>query len=177
MQDRQQATISRRSFWSVGLILSAIRELLSRSSPTYTSLSLACADGQDEWSTSHSTFDIRRTQLLHTMDKKSNGRTDAGLRSLNHCMLRSSVFESSCYSDSWRETDQNSLPKWRYYPRQKILPVVRFETPYLAWFQDKVRSPMLDSYFAFTANLGTHTFFTVFLPVLFWCGYPSLGRG
>ncbi|KAF3401123.1 hypothetical protein DPV78_005826 [Talaromyces pinophilus] len=91
------------------------------------------------------------------MDKKSNGRTDAGLRSLNHY--------------------QNSLPKWRYYPRQKILPVVRFETPYLAWFQDRVRSPMLDSYFAFTANLGTHTFFTVFLPVLFWCGYPSLGRG
>ena len=54
---------------------------------------------------------------------------------------------------------------------------MRFETPYLAWFQDKMRSPMLDSYFAFTANLGTHTFFIVFLPVLFWCGYSSLGRG
>ncbi|OKL57783.1 hypothetical protein UA08_07145 [Talaromyces atroroseus] len=89
--------------------------------------------------------------------KKPNGRTDAGLRSLNHY--------------------QNSLPKWRYYPREKVLPVVRFETPYLAWLQHKMRTPMLDSFFAFTANLGTHTFFMTFLPVLFWSGYPSLGRG
>jgi dihydrosphingosine 1-phosphate phosphatase len=43
--------------------------------------------------------------------------------------------------------------------------------------QDKMRSPALDSYFAITANLGTHTFFMVVLPILFWCGYTSLGRG
>jgi hypothetical protein len=43
--------------------------------------------------------------------------------------------------------------------------------------QEKVRTPTLDSYFAFTANLGTHTFFMVFLPFLFWCGSPSMGRG
>jgi hypothetical protein len=42
--------------------------------------------------------------------------------------------------------------------------------------QEKVRTPTLDSYFAFTANLGTHTFFMVFLPFLFWCGSPSMGR-
>lgn len=42
--------------------------------------------------------------------------------------------------------------------------------------QDKMRSPMLDSYFALTANLGTHTFFMASLPVLFWCGYTSAGR-
>ncbi len=40
-----------------------------------------------------------------------------------------------------------------------------------------MRSPALDSYFAITANLGTHTFFMVMLPILFWCGYTSLGRG
>jgi hypothetical protein len=34
----------------------------------------------------------------------------------------------------------------------------------------------LDSYFAFAANLGTHTFFMVFLPVLFWCDYDEFGR-
>lgn len=28
-----------------------------------------------------------------------------------------------------------------------------------------------------TANLGTHTFFMIMLPILFWCGYTSLGRG
>ncbi|CRG83780.1 Dihydrosphingosine 1-phosphate phosphatase C823,11 [Talaromyces islandicus] len=91
------------------------------------------------------------------MEKKQNGRTDAGLRSLNHY--------------------QHRLPKWRYWPRQKILPLIRYETPYLAWLQEKMRTPTLDSYFAFTANLGTHTFFTIFLPILFWSGYSTLGRG
>ncbi|KAL2862183.1 PAP2 domain protein [Aspergillus lucknowensis] len=91
------------------------------------------------------------------MGKGAEGQPDAGLRSLNHY--------------------QNELPPWRYWPRQKLLPLVRYETPYLAWFQEKIRTPALDSYFAFTANLGTHTFFMVFLPILFWSGYPSLGRG
>ncbi|KAL4877076.1 phosphatidic acid phosphatase type 2/haloperoxidase [Aspergillus karnatakaensis] len=85
------------------------------------------------------------------------GQPDAGLRSLDHY--------------------RNQLPHWRYVPRQKLLPLVRYETPYLAWCQEKVRTPALDSYFAFSANLGTHTFYLVFLPILFWSGYPSLGRG
>jgi dihydrosphingosine 1-phosphate phosphatase len=55
--------------------------------------------------------------------------------------------------------------------------MIRKETPYLAWFQERMRSPSLDSYFAITANLGTHTFFMIFLPILFWTGYTSLGRG
>ncbi|OJJ51117.1 hypothetical protein ASPZODRAFT_127130 [Penicilliopsis zonata CBS 506.65] len=91
------------------------------------------------------------------MGQEKKDRPDAGLRSLNHY--------------------RNALPTWRYWPREKLLPLVRYETPYLAWFQDKIRTPTLDSYFAFTANLGTHTFFMVFLPILFWCGYTSLGRG
>ena len=41
--------------------------------------------------------------------------------------------------------------------------------------QDICRSPMLDSYFALTANLGTHTFFMTALPLCFWCGYPEMG--
>ncbi|GIJ99692.1 hypothetical protein Aspvir_003694 [Aspergillus viridinutans] len=91
------------------------------------------------------------------MVKGANGNPDAGLRSLDHY--------------------RNRLPQWRYVPRQKLLPLVRYETPYLAWFQEKIRTPTLDSYFAFTANLGTHTFFMIFLPMLFWSGYTNLGRG
>jgi hypothetical protein len=53
---------------------------------------------------------------------------------------------------------------------------VRWETPYLALMQETLRSPALDSYFAFTANLGTHTFYMIFLPILFWCGYTNVGR-
>jgi dihydrosphingosine 1-phosphate phosphatase len=73
--------------------------------------------------------------------------------------------------------DKIKLPRWRYYIREKLLPIVRYETPYVAWLQSSLRSPFLDSYFAMTANLGTHTFFMVMLPILFWCGYTSLGRG
>jgi hypothetical protein len=40
-----------------------------------------------------------------------------------------------------------------------------------------MRSPSLDSWFALTANLGTHTFYMVMLPILIWCGYVRFGRG
>ncbi|KAI1480742.1 PAP2-domain-containing protein [Daldinia eschscholtzii] len=82
---------------------------------------------------------------------------DAGLRSLDHY--------------------KRALPKWRYELRQRALPLVRWETPYLAWLQATLRSPALDSYFAITANLGTHTFFMIGLPIMFWCGNASFGKG
>lgn len=69
------------------------------------------------------------------------------------------------------------LPPWRFWLRQKILSQIQLETPYLARMQSRMRSSAIDSYFAITANLGTHTFFMVILPILFWCGYTSLGRG
>ncbi|KAF9694531.1 hypothetical protein EKO04_007581 [Ascochyta lentis] len=68
------------------------------------------------------------------------------------------------------------LPAWRNALRQRLIPIVRWETPWLAWMQDNMRTPALDTYFAYTANLGTHTFFMIFLPIQFWCGYTSLGR-
>lgn len=80
---------------------------------------------------------------------------DAGLRGLSHYERR--------------------LPPWRYRLRQALIPIVRKETAYLAKMQQAVRSPVLDSYFAMTANLGTHTFFMTALPICFWCGYPVLG--
>ncbi|TQV95016.1 sphingosine-1-phosphate phosphohydrolase [Cordyceps javanica] len=82
---------------------------------------------------------------------------DAGLRSLDHY--------------------KRALPPWRYRLRQQALPLIRWETPYLAWMQEKLRTPALDSYFAITANLGTHTFFMVFLPMCFWCGQAWFGKG
>ncbi|EEY19428.1 long-chain base protein [Verticillium alfalfae VaMs.102] len=42
---------------------------------------------------------------------------------------------------------------------------------------ERARTPALDSYFAITANLGTHTFFMIGLPMLFWYGYASFGKG
>ena len=74
-------------------------------------------------------------------------------------------------------SDKTRLPLWRYLPRQWLIPLVRWETPHLAFLQSSIRTPILDTYFAVTANLGTHNFFMVVLPILFWCGYTSLGRG
>lgn len=86
------------------------------------------------------------------------------------CMSR--ALRTNCSS-----IDKRALPPWRYDLRQRMLPMVRWETPYLAYLQDKFRTPALDSYFAITANLGTHTFFMIGLPILFWCGYPAFGKG
>ncbi|KKZ67169.1 hypothetical protein EMCG_07150 [[Emmonsia] crescens] len=88
---------------------------------------------------------------------KGKEQPDAGLKGLDHY--------------------QQKLPRWRYKIRTAILPLVRWETPYLAWFQERVRTPSLDSWFAITANLGTHTFYMVMLPILFWCGFAEVGRG
>ncbi|KAL2133415.1 hypothetical protein VTI74DRAFT_2416 [Chaetomium olivicolor] len=89
--------------------------------------------------------------------KDENCVVDAGLKSLHHY--------------------RRALPKWRYNLRQKLLPIVRWETPHLAALQSMVRTPVLDRYFAITANLGTHTFFMVGLPILFWCGFREFGKG
>ncbi|KAK3949302.1 sphingosine-1-phosphate phosphohydrolase [Pseudoneurospora amorphoporcata] len=86
-----------------------------------------------------------------------NGVVDAGLKSLDHY--------------------QRTLPEWRYKLRQRLLPLIRWETPYLAMLQEKMRTPALDRYFAITANLGTHTFFMIGLPVLFWCSFSGFGKG
>ncbi|EPS40193.1 hypothetical protein H072_5957 [Dactylellina haptotyla CBS 200.50] len=86
-----------------------------------------------------------------------SGDPDAGLRPLDHYKTR--------------------LPRWRYTLRQKYLPLIRWETPYLASLQETLRSDPLDTYFAWSANLGTHTFFMIFLPICFWFGFTEFGSG
>ena len=81
----------------------------------------------------------------------------------------------SCQANQQPE-DKYRLPTWRYTIRQWLLPIVRIETPYVAWLQEYMRSPALDTYFAMSANLGTHTCFMVVLPMLYWCGSPFLGN-
>ncbi|KAK3111434.1 Long-chain base-1-phosphate phosphatase [Teratosphaeriaceae sp. CCFEE 6253] len=85
-----------------------------------------------------------------------NSDPDAGLRGLGHYERR--------------------LPDWRFRLRQRLIPIVRWETPYLARMQQAWRSPWLDTYFALTANLGTHTFFMTALPICYWCGFPDMGN-
>uniref|UniRef100_A0A060TA52 ARAD1D24420p n=1 Tax=Blastobotrys adeninivorans TaxID=409370 RepID=A0A060TA52_BLAAD len=72
---------------------------------------------------------------------------------------------------------KNRLRPWRYAIRSAILPIIRWETPYVAALQRKVRTPALDLYFAMSANLGTHTFYAITLPTTFWYGIPDYSRG
>lgn len=102
-------------------------------------------------------------------------RLDAGLRSLDHCLWATPYPLASIILIS--SSDKSKLPSWRYYARQFLIPFLRWETQYLAVIQKRIRSPTLDSYFSITANLGTHNFFMVVLPILFWCGHTAIGRG
>ncbi|KAL7624186.1 Long-chain base-1-phosphate phosphatase [Parahypoxylon ruwenzoriense] len=117
---------------------------------------------------------------MHTTDARANG--DAGSVKTAPAKSDTSTFapeKPPVIDAGLRSLDhyKRALPKWRYYLRQRALPLVRWETPYLAWLQDVLRSPALDSYFAITANLGTHTFFMIGLPIMFWCGNASFGKG
>ncbi|CAO3586308.1 unnamed protein product [Absidia cylindrospora] len=69
-----------------------------------------------------------------------------------------------------------ALHPWRSWLRKSMLPFVRQETPWLAAMQKRIRTPFLDYFFIWTANLGTHTFFMIFLPILIWFGNAHLGR-
>lgn len=71
---------------------------------------------------------------------------------------------------------KSRLSPLRYKIRSWCLPIVRKETQILANLQAKIRYPILDFYFAWTANLASHTFYVLMLPPLFWFGASKMGR-
>lgn len=81
---------------------------------------------------------------------------DAGNQSNDHYKLRLSPF--------------------RYKVRSKLLPLVRNETEHLDHLQKSCRSPILDFYFAWTANVASHTFYVLILPIPLWFGASTLAR-
>ncbi|KAH7904371.1 hypothetical protein BJ138DRAFT_1019219 [Hygrophoropsis aurantiaca] len=70
-----------------------------------------------------------------------------------------------------------TLPWWRAAIRTQILSSVEWESRVIAKMQERIRTPWLDAYFVYTSSLGTHTFFMIALPLLFFFGYAELGRG
>ncbi|KAL0579647.1 Long-chain base-1-phosphate phosphatase [Marasmius crinis-equi] len=70
-----------------------------------------------------------------------------------------------------------TLPWWRAAIRRKIVQRVEVESKVVARLQNAIRCSWLDSYFVYTSSLGTHTFFMVMLPVMFFFGYPEMGLG
>ncbi|KAJ9480121.1 Dihydrosphingosine 1-phosphate phosphatase YSR3 [Pseudozyma hubeiensis] len=69
------------------------------------------------------------------------------------------------------------LPRPIAFLRRYIVAILRREAPLHERHQRLVRRPWLDRYFVNTSLLGTHSFFLVFLPMVFWLGSPRFGRG
>lgn len=76
------------------------------------------------------------------------------------------------HSDHYR----SRMGRVRFAMREWTLEYVRKETDFLSALQHRVRTPFLDTYFATTANLGTHTFYMIMLPVFCWCDYMDVGE-
>lgn len=100
-------------------------------------------------------------------------------------MLAPTPFPSSETDDSGPHKDAGNRPNdhyklrlspLRYYLRSVCLPIVRTETEVLSRLQKRIRSPALDFYFAWTANLATHTFYVIMLPLPIWFGHLPVTR-
>lgn len=59
--------------------------------------------------------------------------------------------------------------------RSLLLPLLKLELPLLTWIQ-KFHTPLLNFYFLHTANLGSHTFYVIMLPIPAWFGYQDFLR-
>lgn len=68
------------------------------------------------------------------------------------------------------------LSPLRFKLRQLCLPIVRKETEILASLQSRLRHPALDFYFAWTANMASHTFYVLMLPLPIWFGASQMVR-
>lgn len=68
------------------------------------------------------------------------------------------------------------LSPFRFALRQRCLPLVRKETAVLHRLQTRVRHPVLDVFFAWSANLASHTFYVLMLPLPIWFGASDMSR-
>ncbi|KIK57555.1 hypothetical protein GYMLUDRAFT_172530, partial [Collybiopsis luxurians FD-317 M1] len=80
-----------------------------------------------------------------------------------------SIVSSSEFSPS------SALSPLRSYLRSLLLPIVERESHYVAYVQKRFRSPWWDKYFVYSSALGTHTFFMILLPAMYFFGFDIEG--
>lgn len=112
--------------------------------------------------------------------KRSNASTSTSISTSPDSVENElSTVESSHLDDAGNKSDdhyKSKLPPLRYKLRSLCLPIIRKETEILADMQSKIRHPILDFYFAWTANLASHTFYVLMLPLPIWLGASSMQR-
>ncbi|KAF9064016.1 phosphatidic acid phosphatase type 2/haloperoxidase, partial [Rhodocollybia butyracea] len=57
-----------------------------------------------------------------------------------------------------------------------LIPYIHLESQFIAALQRRWRSPFWDKYFVYTSSLGTHTFFMILLPAVFFFGFDVGGE-
>lgn len=71
---------------------------------------------------------------------------------------------------------KRKLGRARYAVRNFFLPLIAQETETIAGIQHACRTSWRDVYFAYTANLGSHTFYVLMLPLPTWFGFGNVTR-
>ncbi|CAK9782950.1 unnamed protein product [Cutaneotrichosporon oleaginosum] len=70
-----------------------------------------------------------------------------------------------------------ALSPWRDSLRRSLVASLNAESEWIASVQREYRSKGRDKFFFWSAVFGTHTFFTAFLPLLFFLGHADKARG
>ncbi|ODV86364.1 hypothetical protein CANARDRAFT_180293, partial [[Candida] arabinofermentans NRRL YB-2248] len=65
---------------------------------------------------------------------------------------------------------KQNLTSLRFQIREFLIYYIKLETPYLSKIQNLLRCKIFDFYFSYTANLGSHTFYVLLLPIPGWFG-------
>ena len=108
------------------------------------------------------------------VDEKKNGDSTTDLMSASPLSMDETTYAVGTAPE---EFYTRTLAPWRAAARQFIMQRLQLESEWIARMQERFRSPWLDTFFVYTSSLGTHTFFMMALPALFFFGFPEIGRG
>lgn len=111
-------------------------------------------------------------------DKTAKVQTRQRVFSFSHL----NVFDGKHpYSDPGNHDPDHFKPhmsKFRFECRQSLLKVIELThtEAIILWIQAHLRSKPMDVFFAFTAIMGSHTFYVVMLPIPRWTGFSVVTR-
>ncbi|GMM39021.1 sphinganine kinase [Saccharomycopsis crataegensis] len=88
-------------------------------------------------------------------------------------LLTNTQADAGNKSDSYYKLKLSPL---RYKLRAMLLPIIAEETRMVFKIQKRLRCDFLDVYFAWSANLASHTFYVIMLPLPFWFGFVEITR-
>ncbi|KAI5962817.1 LCB3 [Candida theae] len=116
-----------------------------------------------------SSNDVEIKSELHHRSEPQNSKYSAP--------TKEEIEDHSC--DAGNQTEDHykqRLSPFRYKLRSYLLPIVRYETDILYQLQSTLRNHIFDFYFAWTANLASHTFYVLMLPPPIWFGASKMAR-